>query len=133
MIELLHADSLEVSLTVSQIENSAAWYCKALGFIEDRRHERDGRLVAISLRAGAVRILLTKDDGNKGTDRVKGEGFSIQITTSQSAYEIAARIKAYGGLLDSEPALMPWGVTAFRIRDLDGFWLTISSTHVVSH
>jgi uncharacterized glyoxalase superfamily protein PhnB len=109
-----------------------AWYCDALGFVVDRRHERDGQLVAVSLRAGVVRILLTQDDGAKGAERVKGQGMSLQITTSQSADAIASRIKAYGSVLDTEPTRMPWGVTILRVRDLDGFRLTISSTHAVT-
>ena len=55
----------------------------------------------------------------------------LQITTSQSADDIAARIKAHGSALDTEPTRMPWGVTILRVRDLDGFRLTISSTHAV--
>ena len=129
MADVLQADSLEASLTVGQIERSAAWYCDALGFVIDRRHERDGRLVAVSLRAGAVRILLSQDDGAKGVERAKGEGISLQITTPQKAEEVASRIKAHGSALDTEPTRMPWGVTIIRVRDPDGFRLTISSTH----
>lgn len=131
MTASLHADSLEASLTVGQLERSVAWYCEALGFAIDRRHEREGRVVAVSLQAGAVRILLTQDDGAKGTDRVKGQGISLQITTSQKADDVALRIKAHGSSLDTEPTRMPWGVTILRVRDPDGFRLTISSTHAV--
>jgi uncharacterized glyoxalase superfamily protein PhnB len=131
MTEELQAEQLQASLTVNQVDRSVAWYCDSLGFVVDKRHERDGRLVAVSLRAGAVRILLAQDDGAKGTDRVKGEGISLQITTPQDAHAIAARVKANGGTLDTEPARMPWGVTAFRLRDPDGFRLTISSTLAV--
>ena len=129
MTDLLLADSLEASLTVADLERSIAWYCDALGFVIDRRHEREGRLVAVSLRAGAVRVLLSRDDGAKGAARVKGEGISLQITTSQDAEDVAARLKAHGSALDTEPTRMPWGVTALRVRDPDGFRLTISSTH----
>lgn len=125
----LQADSLEAALTVAQLEHSVAWYCDALGFAIDRRHEREGRLIAISLRAGAVKILLAQDDGAKGLDRLKGEGISLQITTSQPAEDIAARLKADGSTLDTDPTRMPWGVTVLRVRDPDGFRLTISSTH----
>lgn len=129
MADFLHAESLEASLTVDHLDRSVAWYCDALGFVVDRRHERDGRLVAVSLRAGAVRILLTQDDGAKGTGRLKGEGISLQITTSQKAEEIASRIKAHGTTLDTEPTRAPWGVTVLRVRDPDGFRVTVSSTH----
>lgn len=119
--------TLSASLTVKDLERSLAWYHHVVGFAIDRKHEREGRLLAVSLRAGEVRLLITQDDGAKGFDRAKGEGFSLQITTGQGIDEIAKRIKEQGGTLDSEPADMPWGVRVFRLRDPDGFRLVISS------
>ena len=124
----LEGVSLEASLTVSSLEKSAAWYVDILGFVIDRRHEREGRLIAVSLRAGAVRLLLTQDDGAKGGSRSKGEGFSLQITTRQSADELANQAKHHGATLDTEPTTAPWGVRIFRLRDPDGFRITISSS-----
>ena len=121
------ARSLAASLTVKDIEKSLAWYRDVLGFTVDQRYEREGTLRAVSLKAGDVRILIGQDDGAKGWDRVKGEGFSLQFTTGQNVDEIAKRIKELGGTLDSEPADMPWGVRVFRLRDPDGFKLVISS------
>jgi uncharacterized glyoxalase superfamily protein PhnB len=126
--EQLLGDSLDASLTVKNLEQSARWYVDVLGFSEDRRYEREGRLLAVSLRAGAVRILLSQDDGAKGLDREKGAGLSLQITTQQSADALADRIKKQGWTLDTEPLTMPHGVRAFRLRDPDGFRFTISST-----
>jgi len=123
------AESLEASLTVKNLEQSLAWYRDIVGFVLDRRHEREGKLIAVTLTAGAVRLLLTQDDGAKGLDRVKGVGFSLQLTTHQSADAIAARIKEHGGVLDSEPFDTPWGARVFRLRDPDGFRLTFSSVH----
>ena len=40
-----------------------------------------------------------------------------------------AGTKESGGILDSEPADMPWGARIFRLKDPDGFKLTISSDH----
>ena len=131
MPDPLVADSLEASLTVDQLDRSVSWYCGAPGFVVDRRHERDGRLVAVSLRAGAVRILLSQDDGTKGTGRRKGEGISLQITTSQRAADVAGRLASQGSVLDTEPTRTPWGPTILRVRDPDGFRLTISSVHTV--
>jgi uncharacterized glyoxalase superfamily protein PhnB len=122
-------ESLEASLTVKDLDTSVAWYCDVLGFAVDRKHERAGKVIAVSLQAGAVRMLIGQDDGAKGLDRVKGVGLSLQITTRQSADAIAARIKQHGVLLDTEPVDMPWGVRILRLRDPDGFRLTISSTH----
>ena len=121
------ACALAASLTVKDIEKSVAWYRDVVGFAVDQRHEREGKLLAVSLKAGDVRMLLAQDDGAKGWDRVKGEGFSLQFTTDQNVDEIAKRIKDLGGTLDSEPADMPWGVRVFRLRDPDGFKLVISS------
>src|SRR5258708_39883351 len=125
--EFLHGRTLSVSLTVKDLEKSLAWYRDVVGFAVDRRHERDGKLLAVSLKAGHVQILIGQDDGAKGWDRVKGEGFSLRITTVQNIDELAQRIKDLGGTLLSEPADMPWGVRFFRLQDPDGFKLTVSS------
>jgi uncharacterized glyoxalase superfamily protein PhnB len=125
--ESLHATALAASLTVKDLEKSLAWYCDALGFTVDQKHERGGKLTAVSVKAGVVCLLLNQDDGARGLDRVKGEGFSLQITARQNVDEIANRIKRAGGTLGSEPMDMPWGVRAFRVVDPDGFRLAISS------
>ena len=127
MPEQLQGDSLEASLTVRNLEHSASWYIAVLGFAIDRRHERDGKLMAISLRAGTVRILLTQDDGARGFDRAKGEGLSLQITTHQDADTLAERVRKQGGVLETEPVTVPHGARIFRLRDPDGFRFTISS------
>ena len=119
------AQSIEASLTTSDVLRSRDWYRDTLGLVVDREYERDGRLFAVAMRAGAVRILLTQDDGAKG-ERRKGEGFSLQLTTTQDIDAIAAAAKKAGAVLDTEPADM-WGVRAFRLRDPDGFRWTISS------
>ncbi len=129
MGEQIDGVSLEASLTVANLEESTRWYTTVLGFRVERRHERDGKQIAITLLAGAVRILLTQDNGAKGSDRAKGEGFSLQITTNQNADVLAASIKAQGVSLDTEPMTLPNGRRAFRLRDPDGFRFTISSTH----
>jgi len=119
--------ALSASLTVKDLEKSLAWYCDVLGFSVDRRHEREGKLVAVSLQAGDVRILLGQDNGAKGWDRIKGEGFSMQITTDQDIDALARRIKEHGVELETEPVDTPWGARVFRVRDPDGFRFAISS------
>ena len=116
---------LGASLTVGDLGKSVAWYRDVLGFAVDREHERQGRLIAVSLSAGTIRILLTQDDGAKGA-RVKGEGMSLQFTTPQDVDELATAAKAAGATLDTEPFDMA-GARAFRLRDPDGFRLVISS------
>ena len=58
---------------------------------------------------------------------MKGEGFSVYITTAQNIDEIAKRIKEAGGTLESEVSDMPWGSRVFRLKDPDGFRLVIAS------
>ena len=119
--------NLAASLTVKDLQKSLTWYTDVLGFTVDQKHEREGKLRAVSLKAGDVRILIGQDDGAKGWERVKGEGFSLQITTDQNVDEIAKRIKEHGGTLELEPTDVPWGARVFRLRDPDGFRLAISS------
>jgi uncharacterized glyoxalase superfamily protein PhnB len=124
--ESFRGRALSASLTVKDLEKSLAWYRDVLGFTVDQKYEREGKLRAVSLKAGAVRILIGQDDGAKGSDRVKGEGFSLQITTAQNVDDVATRIKERGGTLESEPA-DAWGARVFRLRDPDGFKFVISS------
>ena len=126
--EGLKGGSLGASLTVKDLTASVAWYSKVLGFMVETKHERGGTIIAVSLRAGAVQILLTQDNGEKGLDRIKGEGFSLQITTKQSVDDLAGRIKGAGGTLDLEPTTMPWGARVLRLHDPDGFRFAITST-----
>ena len=125
--EPFRASGLSVSMTVKDLEKSLTWYHEVVGFTVDQRHEREGKLVAVALKAGDVRFMINQDDGAKGWDRVKGEGFSLYFTTPQSVDELANRIKAQGGTLESEPADMSWGPRVFRVKDPDGFKLVFSS------
>jgi len=125
--EPLHATALTAAMTVRSLPESLAWYRDVVGFTVDREHQREGVLVAVSLRAGAVRILLAQDDGAKGVDRIKGEGISLQLTTDQDVDAIARRIRDGGGTLESDPVDTPWGARVFRFRDPDGFKLVVSS------
>jgi uncharacterized glyoxalase superfamily protein PhnB len=124
--ESFRGRSLAASLTVKDVPRSLAWYRDVVGFTVDRRFEREGRLTAVALKAGAVELLLVQDDGAKGGDRVKGEGFALQITTTQDVDALAKRIHDRGGVLAAEPADV-WGARVFRLQDPDGFRLTVSS------
>ncbi len=119
------AESLQASLTVADVRRSRDWYRDVLGFTIDREHERDGRLFAVSLSAGTVRILVTQDDGAKG-ERAKGQGFSLQFTTPQNIDAVADHAKRAGATFDTEP-MDAFGARVFRLRDPDGFRLVISS------
>jgi uncharacterized glyoxalase superfamily protein PhnB len=121
------ARALTASLTAKDLSKSVAWYHDVVGFTIDREIERNGQVQAVVLTSGEVRLLIGQDDGAKGWERTKGEGLSLQFTTDERVDDIADRIKAKGGTLDTEPADMPWGARAFRVRDPDGFKLSFSS------
>lgn len=125
--ESFRARELTASLTAKDIEKSLAWYRDILGFTVHQRHERDGTLRAVSLKAGGVRLLISLDDGAKGADRVKGQGISLMLTTAQPIDLVAGRIEARGGTLADPPSDTPHGTRAFRLVDPDGFRLVISS------
>lgn len=124
--ETVEGSALAASLTVNDINKSLTWYQNA-GFIVDQKYDRDGKLVAASLKAGEARIVIGQDDGAKGWDRKKGEGCSLQITTKQNINDLANRVKARGVSLAAEPSDTPWGTRVFRLKDPDGFTFVISS------
>ena len=125
--EPLSATALNLSLTVKDLSKSVTWYRDVVGFTVDREIVRDGVLRSVAIAAGSVRLLLNLDDGARGLDRKKGEGFSFQLRTSQNLDEIANGIKARGGTLALEPTDMPWGARVMRLVDPDGFRFSIST------
>lgn len=125
--ETLRLRRVTPALTVGDLETSLNFYRDTLGFIVDEIWEQEGRRVGAALVAGAVTLLLSQDDGAKGTDRVKGQGFRIHLSTAQDVDQIADHITGQGGVLSEGPMDMPWGARAFTIVDPDGFTLTISA------
>jgi lactoylglutathione lyase len=110
------------SLTAKDLAKSIAWYRDVLGF--ELLYQTDR---AAGVKAGNAFIYLNQDDGKRGWDRVKGEGFALQFVTEMSVDDVANRIKAAGGKLESEPADMPWGQRMFRLLDPDGFRISIAA------
>jgi lactoylglutathione lyase len=123
--EPLDTRSVHLSLTAKDLLQSVAWYRDVLGFTVDNIRDRDGKPAAASVRSGAAKIFLNQDDGGRGWERVKGEGFSITFDTAQNVDAIAERIKATGWTLAMEPTDMPWGVRMLRVVDPDGYRLGI--------
>jgi len=121
------ARALTASLTVKDLGESLSWYRDVVGFTVDQIYEHEGTPRGATLVGGSVRLLLNQDDGGRGWDRVKGEGFSLMLTTAQDIDDVATAIRSRGGTLASEPADMPWGARMFRLVDPDGYRLAISS------
>ena len=125
----INATTLGCSLTCKKIDTSIAFYRDVLGFSVDMTFEHEGKVAGAVISAGNIRIVLNQDDGKLGWDRVKGQGFYLQINVAGAADvdAAAARIKAAGGTLIDEPEDRPWGARMFQFRDPDGFKLGVST------
>lgn len=124
-----NATNLGCSLTCKDLEASIRFYRDAIGFAVAQSYEHDGKVVAAVVTAGACAIVLNQDDGKLGWDRIKGQGFYLQINVAGPADvdAAAARVKAAGGALLSEPKDQPWGARMFQFNDPDGFKLGVST------
>ena len=118
-----NSKGVRTSLTAKDLPKSITWYRDVLGC--EVAYQMDN---SAGLKAGDAFIYLNQDDGKKGWDRVKGEGFALQFMVEKgSVDEVASRIKAAGGRLETDPADMPWGQRMFRVNDPDGYRLSIAA------
>lgn len=122
----MNGKSIMPSLTVDDLDQSMAFFT-GIGFEVEDRWEQDGKLLGLMLKAGNTRLGLSQDDGKKGSNRVKGVGMRLYIEAEDNIDEVAARAKAAGIALVSEPQDTEWGSRAFDVKDPSGFLLTISS------
>jgi uncharacterized glyoxalase superfamily protein PhnB len=121
----LKATGNKPRLTVNDLQQSITFY-QGLGFGVTERWEDNGVLLGVMLVAGNSQIGLSQDDWKKGRDRAKGQGLRLYLGTKQNIDDVAARAKAAGIKLDSEPHDTDWGSRAFEVTDPSGFQLTIS-------
>ncbi len=125
----INATTLGCSITCKDLDTSIRFYRDAIGFGVVQTYERDGKVATAVIAAGDIRIVLNQDDGKLGWDRKKGQGFYLQINVATPADvdATAARIRAAGGTLATEPGDRPWGVRQFQFMDLDGFKIGVST------
>ena len=124
--QTLRGTSIMASLTVDNLQESQKLF-EALGFEIEDRWEHEGTLLGLMLKAGEVRLGINQDDGKKGRDRVKGAGMSLYIEVEDDIDQVAARAKAAGVTLKSEPKDTDWGSRAFQVMEPSGFAITITS------
>ena len=124
--QILRGKSVMPSLTVDTLQRSVDFFA-GLGFEIEDRWEQDGVLMGLMLKAGDVRLGLSLDDGKKGKGRVKGTGIRLYIEVGDNIDEVAARAKAAGVTLTSEPHDTEWGSRAFEVTEPSGFLLTLTS------
>jgi len=124
-VDPLDTRGVAVSFTAKDLLRNVAWYRDVLGFTVDYVIEKDGKPTAAGIRSGHAKIFLNQDDGGRGWERVKGEGFAITLITEHDIDAFAARLKSLGWALTMEPTDMPWGVRMIRLLDPDGFRIGI--------
>lgn len=122
----LHGTSVMPSLTVDNLQRSTDFFA-GLGFEVEDRWEQNGVLLGVMLKAGNAHLGLSQDDGKKGKDRVKGIGVRLYIEATDDIDAVAARAKAAGITLTSEPRDTEWGSRAFEVTEPSGYLLTIAS------
>ena len=122
----LKPKNITPTFTVDDIQRSIKFY-EGLGFIVDERWEENGVLLGVMMRAGDYMLGLSQDDWKKGRERQKGVGVRVHIGTTQNVDELAARAKAAGVSLDTEPYNTPWNSRAFDVTDPSGFKLSVST------
>jgi uncharacterized glyoxalase superfamily protein PhnB len=125
--QTLHGKTLMPSLTVNNLNESLHFF-EALGFAVDEKWEDNGTLLGCTVKAGNCLLGLNQDDGKKGVNREKGVGMSLYIETDDDIDAVAARAKAAGIGLKSEPADMEMGSRGFRVIEPSGFAITIMSS-----
>ena len=125
----IEVTALGCSITCKDLEASIRFYRDAVGFGVAQTYEREGKVATAIIVSGNSSIVLNQDDGKLGWDRVKGQGFYLQLNVASAADvdAAAARIKAAGFTLLDEPADRPWGARMFQFNDLDGFKLGVST------
>jgi len=125
--ETLRLRRVTPAFTVTDVDTSLSFYRDVLGFVVDEIWEHEGHRVGAALVAGSVTLLLSQDDGEKGGERTKGQGFRLHLSTAQDIDRLASLVVARGGTLQDGPVDMPWGARAFTVLDPDGFKLTVAA------
>jgi predicted enzyme related to lactoylglutathione lyase len=120
---------LRVELFVDDVERSASFYARVLGFV--REHESSGY---VAMRRGEVRIgiggaadLAAHHYFDAPSLRGR-KGIGVELVIEVEDVESACRMV----MAASHPVLAPlqdrpWGLRDFRIADPDGYYLRITS------
>ena len=128
--ESLRLRAVMPMLRASDLNRSLTWYRDILGFVVDQELHRDGKLVAVQLKAGKVRFLLEQDD-EPDRPHPRGDGIRLYCATRQDVNRLAAAIQERGGTLDEAPGEAHGG-RDFAVTDPDGYLITIFSRPVTA-
>jgi uncharacterized glyoxalase superfamily protein PhnB len=116
------------TLLVEDIEASSRWYQEALGFAHIFTIPGYGGVpIVVHLRWTKYADVLLRRETGQRDEHTKGLGITLSFAVFGGSVDaIAARARAYGAKLESEPKNQPWNARDFSIRDPDGFLLTFT-------
>lgn len=118
--QTLRARLLVPTLSVVDLDASREWYVDVVGFhlVEEFSSHHPAR--GLRLAAGDVKLILREHDGGGEAPASRSEGVVLNLHTVQNVDELARRIEARGGTIESGPEDHPGGIRSFCVRDPDG-------------
>lgn len=119
---------LRIEIFVADVERSAAFYERVLGF--EREAASDGY---VAVRRGSARVGIGAMSGLRADHPLKaapGErtGLGVEIVIEVDDVDAACRAtEASGHPLLSPLRAQPWGGRDFRLADPDGYYVRVTS------
>lgn len=119
--------TLRIEVFADDVDASAAFYRRVLGFEEISRQYDGDRTRYVSVGRGAARIgIRTSGRPVDPEDRRVPRGAEIVLEVDDVDAEVA-RVRAAGWPLDADLREQGWGLRDFRLLDRDGYYLRITS------
>jgi predicted enzyme related to lactoylglutathione lyase len=121
--------ALRLELFVDDIERSATFYERALGFTREPGGDdyvsvrRAGAILGIGL---ARRLPANHHFGQDALARQRGVGVEIVLEVDDLDAAYTAAVNANARVL-SPIALRPWGLRDFRVADPDGYYIRVTT------
>ena len=112
-------------LIYGDVGQAIDWLCRAFGFVERLRAERDGVIGHAQLTAaeGAIRL------GRQGGPYRAPHGNEVTASVHVAVDDVdrhSERAKECGARIVQAPADLPFGVRQYTARDYTGHWWTFS-------
>jgi uncharacterized glyoxalase superfamily protein PhnB len=112
-------------LIYGDVGEAIHWLCRAFGFTERLRAERDGVVGHAQLAVGEGAIMLGRQGGpHRAPDGTTVSGY-VHVTVADVDQHFE-RARQFGALIVQPPTDMPFGERQYSVRDHAGHWWTFS-------
>lgn len=112
-------------LIYDDVGQAIEWLCRAFGFVERLRAERDGVIGHAQLTVAEGAIMLGREGGSYRTPRADEVAAYVHVAVDDVEKHFA-RAKECGASIVQPPTDMPFGVRQYTARDPAGHWWTFS-------